>query len=217
MSNPALARAIRPDLAVALPFGLRAAPRSLVGFVVAGVVGLGAALGASLFHRAASQGEVAKFQLFLPALQPKAAEIDLAAQGWPKALLAPNTVSFRAQVVAKQPLDLRLSLEGAGERSAITVDGDAAGAERVVRVGPGRKTSIGVVFDVPPEARGRAVPVEAALVVVADATGRPLGRVPLRVIDTAHGAAPAVSTRGGRGEDADRPAAQSGHTGHSGH
>lgn len=216
MSNPALLRAIRPDVALALPFGLRAAPRSLVGFAVAGVVGVGAALGASLFHRAASQGEVAKFQLFLPALQPKTAEIDLAAQGWPKALLSPNTVSFRAQVVAKQPLELRLSLEGAGDRAVITVDGDAAGAERVVRVGPGKKTSIGVVFDVPSARRGEAVPIEAALVVLAEGTGRPLGRVPLRVIDSAHGATPSVpSSRGGRGEDADRPAAT--HSGHSGH
>lgn len=216
MSNPALLRAIRPDVALALPFGFGAAPRSLVGFVVAGVVGLGAALGASLFHKAASQGEVAKFQLFLPALQPKAAEIDLAAQGWPKALLSPNTVSFRAQVVVKQPMELRLSLEGAGDHAAITVDGDASGAERAVRVAPGRKTSIGVVFSVPPERRGEAVPVEAALVVLAEGTGRPLGRIPLRVIDSAHGATPtSPSSRGGRGEDADRPAA--GHTGHSGH
>lgn len=216
MSNPALLRAIRPDVALALPFGLEAAPRSLVGFTIAVALGIGAALGASLFHRAASQGEVAKFQLFLPALQPKTAEIDLAAQGWPKALVSPNSVSFRAQVVARQPLELRVSLEGADDRAVVTVDGDAAGAERVVRVGPGKKTSIGVVFDVPPERRGEAVPIEAALVVVAEGTGRPLGRIPLRVIDSAHGATPTVAPpRGGRGEDADRPA--SAHTGHSGH
>ena len=216
MSNPALLRAIRPDVALALPFGLRAVPRSFVGFTIATALGVGAALGASLFHRAASQGEVAKFQLFLPALQPKTVEIDLAAQGWPKALLSPNTVSFRAQVVAKQPLELRLSLEGAGDRAVITVDGDAAGAERVVRVGPGKKTSIGVIFDVPLERRGEAVPIEAALVVLAEGTGRPLGRIPLRVIDTAHGATPTIPPpRGGKGEDADRPAAT--HSGHSGH
>lgn len=216
MSNPALLRAIRPDVALALPFGLEAAPRSLVGFTIAVALGIAAALGASLFHRAASQGEVAKFQLFLPALQPKTAEIDLAAQGWPKALVSPNTVSFRAQVVAKQPLELRLSLEGVGDHAVVTVDGDAAGAERVVRVGPGKKTSIGVVFDVPSERRGEAVPVESALVVVAEGTGRPLGRIPLRVIDSTHGATPTVAPpRGGRGEDADRPA--SAHTGHSGH
>ena len=215
MSNPALLRAIRPDVTLALPFGLKAVPRSLVGFTIAVALGGGAALGASLFHRAASQGEVAKFQLFLPALQPKTVEIDLAAQGWPKALLSPNTVSFRGRVVAKQPLDLRLSLEGAGEGAVILVDGDATGAERVVRVGPDRKTSIGLFFEVPPERRGQAVPIEAALVVVADGTGRPLGRIPVRVIDSDHGATPLATQRGGKGEDADRPAAT--HTGHSGH
>lgn len=216
MSNPALARAIRPDVVVRLPFGRFAAPRSLVGFVVAVALGGGGALGASLFNKAASQGEVAKFELALPALQPRPVEIDLAAQGWPKALLSPGSVSFRARVTAKQPLDLRLSLEDAGEGAAITVDGEVVGPERVVRAGPGRRTSIGVVFDVPTQARGRAVPVEAALVVVADGSGRPLGRIPLRVIDSAHGAVPLAAGGRGRGEDADRPASP-GHAGHSGH
>ena len=180
----------RPDLALALPSGRRLTLRGLVGFVLFAGVGIGAALGASLFHRGAAQGEVAKYELALPALAPRAIEIDLAAQGWPKALVAPATVSFRGRVAVKQPLALRLSLEGAVERGAIVVDGDAAGADRIVHVAPGRKTSIGVVFDVPAARRGEAVPVEAALVVVADGTGRPLGRIPLRVIDSGHGALP---------------------------
>ncbi len=207
MSNHAIARAIRPDLVLPLARGLSARPRGAAGLVVYALVGVGAALGASLFHRAASQGEVAKFELALPALRSQPVEIDLAAQGWPKALLSPGTVSFRARVVAKQPLALRLSIEGAGDHAAVLVDGDVAGSERVVHVGPGRKTSIGVVFDVPSDRRDRPDPLEAALVVVADGTGRPLGRIPLRVIDSSRGATPISASTGGKSD-------HSAHTGH---
>lgn len=207
MSNHAIARAIRPDLVFRLPSGLAARPRGAGGLVVYALLGIGAALGASLFHRAATQGEVAKFELALPALRSQPVEIDLAAQGWPKALFSPGTVSFRARVIAKQPLDLRLSIEGAGDRAAILVDGDVTTSERLVRVGPGKKTSIGIVFDVPSERRDRPEPIEAALVVVADGTGRPLGRIPLRVIDSSRGATPLSSSTGEKSD----------HSAHSGH
>lgn len=171
-----------------LPCDRRLALRRVSGFVVFAAVGIGAALGASLFNRAATPGEVAKFELVLPVLAPRTVEIDLAAQGLPKALVSPATVSFRARVAVKQPLDLRLTLEGTVERAAIVVDGKEGGADRIVHATPEHRTSIGVVFDVPAARRGEAMPAEAALVLVADATGRPLGRIPLRVIDSGHGA-----------------------------
>lgn len=180
--------------------------RRSLRFALFALIGVGAALGGSLFHRAAAKGDVVKFDLPVPAYFPAPAELDLAARAWPRRLLAGDVAAFAVRMRAQTPIALRLAVEGDAPDLRLVVDGDDHAEDRVVRLAPKRRTTLSVSFVVPAQRRGAATPAEVVLLLEEEGTRRPLGRVPLRVVDTAHGGVLSASAAG-----------RSGHGAHSGH
>lgn len=182
MSEAAVSSAVPAGRSLA--FGRRS-----LRFVLFALVGASAALGASLFHRAASKGDVVKIDLAVPAWFPPAIELDLGARAWPRRLLAGDVAAFTVRLKAEKPLAVRVAVEGDVAGASLTVDGDDHAEDRVIRLAPKRRTNLAIAFSVPAARRGTAMPAEVFLLLDEAGTGRPLGRIPLRVIDTAHGGA----------------------------
>ncbi|WP_237151824.1 hypothetical protein [Oryzibacter oryziterrae] len=162
----------------------------LATFAVALLGAAGSAVAMSYYNAGIGTNEVIKFSVTLPAAEVPPVEVDLAAQRLPKALLAPNTVTFRAKSLVNgtdKPLDVRLSLEGNPAGAGVQINGNEADFSRITNIAAGGKANVYLIFTVPPAARGSATPLETALLVKNVDDGSTLARVPLRVFDSGAG------------------------------
>lgn len=162
----------------------------LAAFAVALLCAAGSAVAMSYYNAGIGSNEVIKFSLNLPAAEVAPVEMDLAAQRLPKALLARNTITFRARSLINttdKTMDVRLTLEGNPSGAGLQINGNEADFARITSIAAGGKANVYLILTIPPEQRGKAVPLETALLVRNAADGSPLARVPLRVYDSAAG------------------------------